>query len=92
MGRSDPLETASLMVMAGHQSIESAFEMVSSNARQAMGLEPACLNQGDLADFVAIDAPSLGAAMADAPMSRRVFKAGKLVGAVDQSSVVYKGS
>ena len=92
MGRSDPLETASLMVMAGHQSIENAFEMVSSNARQAMGLEPACLNQGDLADFVAIDAPSLGAAMADAPMSRRVFKAGKLVGAVDQSSVVYKGS
>jgi len=45
-----------------------------------------------LADFVAIDASSLGAAMADAPMSRRVFKAGKLVGAVDQSSVVYKGS
>ena len=44
------------------------------------------------ADFVAIDASSLGAAMADAPMSRRVFKAGKLVGAVDQSSVVYKGS
>ena len=92
MGRSDPLETAALMVMAGHQSVESAFEMVSINARKAMGLESACLKQGDLADFVAIDAPSLGAAMADAPMSRRVFKAGKLVGAVDQTSVIHRGS
>lgn len=91
MGRSDPLETASLMVMAGHQSIENAFEMVSVNARKAMGLEAACLNQGDSADFVAIDAPSLGAAMADAPMSRRVFKAGKLVGVADQTSAVYRG-
>ncbi|MED5230662.1 MAG: amidohydrolase family protein, partial [Actinomycetota bacterium] len=91
MGRSDPLETASLMVMAGHQSIENAFEMVSINARKAMGLEAACLNQGDSADFVAIDAPSLGAAMADAPMSRRVFKAGKLVGVADQTSAVYRG-
>ena len=79
------------MVMAGHQSIENAFEMVSINARKAMGLEAACLNQGDSADFVAIDAPSLGAAMADAPMSRRVFKAGKLVGVADQTSAVYRG-
>ena len=55
------------MVMAGHQSIES-FEMVSSNARKPMGLGSALLNVGDLADFVAVDAPSLGAAMADAPM------------------------
>ncbi|MBD30554.1 MAG: hydrolase [Acidimicrobiaceae bacterium] len=90
MGRSDPLETASLMVMAGHQSIENAFQMVSANARKAMGLESACLNQGDLADFVAIDASSLGAAMADAPMNRRVFKAGKLVASVDQTSAIYK--
>ena len=89
MGRSDPFETSSLMVMAGHQSIENAFEMVSSNARKAMGLGSALLNVGDLADFVAVDAPSLGAAMADAPMSRRVFKSGKLVAASDQSSVLY---
>ena len=59
MGRSDPFETSSLMVMAGHQSIENAFEMVSSNARKAMGLGSALLNVGDLADFVAVDAPSL---------------------------------
>jgi len=29
--------------------------------------------------------------MADAPMSRRVFKAGKLVGVADQTSAVYRG-
>jgi cytosine deaminase len=90
MGRSDPLETAALMVMAGHQSIEDAFEMVSANAREAMGLLPASLRQGDLADMVAINAPSLGAAMADAPMSRRVFKAGKLVASSDQHSILHK--
>ena len=90
MGRSDPLETAALMVMAGHQSIEDAFEMVSTNAREAMGLSPASLRQGDLADMVAINAPSLGAAMADAPMSRRVFKAGKLVASSDQHSTLHK--
>ena len=57
-----------------------------------MGLSSAFLNVGDLADFVAVDAPSLGAAMADAPMSRRVFKSGNLVAATDQSSVLYRKS
>jgi hypothetical protein len=55
-----------------------------------MGLLPASLRQGDLADMVAINAPSLGAAMADAPMSRRVFKAGKLVASSDQHSILHK--
>jgi len=89
MGRSDPLETAALMVMAGHRSPEVAYDMVSNSARLAMGLEPVNFEPGDPADFVAIDAPTLRAAMADAPMSRRTFRAGKLIASTDQQTTIY---
>ena len=91
MGRSDPFETAALMVMAGHQTPQDAFDLVSVNARKAMGLEKAALEIGDVADFVAVEAPSLGTALADAPMNRRVFKEGILVAASDQRTVIYRG-
>ena len=91
MGRSDPFETAALMVMAGHQTPQDAFDLVSVNARKAMGLEKAALEIGDVADFVAVEAPSLGTALADAPMNRRVFKQGILVAASDQRTVIYRG-
>ena len=70
VGRSDPLETASLLILAAHEMPENAYKMVSVNARKAMGLEKADLSLGSLADFVAIDAPSLRGAIDDAPMSR----------------------
>ena len=91
MGRSDPLETAALMVMAGHQTPETAFDLVSNNARKAMGLQQAGLAKGDTADFVAINAPTLSTVIADAPMSRRVFKKGSLVASSDQRTTIYRG-
>ena len=57
VGRSDPLETAALMVMAGHRQPDAAYDMVSNCSRQAMGLAPVNFEPGDPADFVAIDAP-----------------------------------
>jgi len=92
VGRSDALETAGLMVMAGHQSPESSFEMVSNNARIAMGLAPVNFEVGDPADFLAIDAPSVRGAIADAPMSRVVYRAGRVVARSQQSSTVYRGA
>jgi cytosine deaminase len=89
MGRSDPFETASLMVMAGHQTPEVAFDLVSLNARKAMGLEKAALEVGDLADFVAVEAPTLATAIADSPMNRRVFKQGILVASADQHTMIH---
>jgi len=65
MGRSDPLETAALMVVAGHRSPEMAYDMVSNVARAAMGLAPVNFEPGDPADFMAIDAPTLRAAIGD---------------------------
>ena len=88
VGRSDPLETASLLVLAAHEMPESAYEMVSVNARKAMKLEKADLSSGSLADFIAIDAPSLRGAIADAPMSRKVFKSGVLISSSLQSTQI----
>ena len=81
VGRSDPLETAALLVMAGHVLPDDAYDMVSNNVRRAMRLPPVRFEVGDPADFVAIDAASIREAIADAPADRRVFHAGRLVAA-----------
>jgi cytosine deaminase len=86
VGRSDPLETASLLILAAHEMPENAYKMVSVNARKAMGLDKADLSPGSLADFVAIDSPSLRGAIADAPMSRKVFKGGILISSSVQTT------
>lgn len=88
IGRSDPLETAALMVMAGHRLPLEAYEMVSNTAREVMGLRRVGFEPGDPADFVAVDASSLRGAVADAPMSRRVYRAGRLVATADQSTEI----
>jgi len=90
VGRSDPLETAALLVMAGHQLPEAAFDMVSNKVRRAIGLSEVQFQPGSPADFIAIDAPSIRGAIADAPMSRRVFRHGVLVASADQSSTIHR--
>ena len=82
VGRSDPLETAALLVMAGHVLPDDAYDMVANNVRRVLGLAPIRFEVGDPADFVAIDAPSIRGAIADAPADRKVFRAGRLI-AVD---------
>lgn len=89
VGRSDPLETAALMIMAGHQDPGTAYDMVSNNVRRAIGLAESRLRPGDPADLVAIDAPTTRGAIADAPMSRRVFRRGTLVASCDQRAVIH---
>ena len=89
VGRSDPLETAALMVMAGHQLPDAAYDMVSNSARRAMGLPVINIKPGDPADIVAIDAPSIRGAIADAPMARRVFRRGLLVASADQQTAIH---
>ena len=90
VGRSDPLETAALMVMAGHRLPADAYDMVSNMSRRVMGLDPVNFEPGDPADIVAIDAPSLRGAVADAPMSRRVYRRGRLVATADQQTRVMR--
>ena len=91
VGRSDPLETAALLVMAGHVPPDDAYRMVSNDVRATMGLPRVSIIAGDPADLLVIDAPSIRGAIADAPMARRVYRGGRLVASADQTTVVHRG-
>jgi cytosine deaminase len=79
VGRSDPLETASLAVMAAHQLPDAAYDLVSNGVRRVLGHEAVDTVVGAPADFLVIDAASVREAIADAPLDRRVFKGGREV-------------
>jgi cytosine deaminase len=83
MGRGDPLETASLLVTAGHLRVGEAYSAVSAGARAAMGL-PAVPTGGTLengvpAELLAVRAISLAEAVATADADRTVISCGRLV-------------
>lgn len=92
VGRSDPLETAALMVMAGHLLPEAAYDAVSNDVRRVMGLAPVRFEIGDTADFLAIDAPSVRGAIADAPADRMTFRAGRLVASTATTRSIHRRS
>ena len=79
MGRGDPLETASLLVTAGHLSVQEAYAAVSAGARRAMGLPAVEVAPGFPADLVCVAATSLADAVAGASQQRLVFRRGTLV-------------
>lgn len=82
MGRADPLETAALMVMAGHLLPEEAYEACSLAVRRALGRPAAAaldVAPGDPADLLAVPAASLRAALADAPAGRTVIAGGRVL-------------
>lgn len=79
MGRGDALETASLLVTAGHLSIEEAVHAVTNGARSVLGLPPAGAQVGAVADLLVIRAASLADAVAFAPADRTVLRAGRIV-------------
>lgn len=83
-GRADPLETASLLVTAAHQTPEQAIDLVTVKARAALGLPPAGPAPGRTADLLCIRAPDTpGTAtaatfLAAAPADRTVISGGRL--------------
>lgn len=79
VGRGDCLETASLMVMAGHQLPDDAYHSVSAAARRALGLQVAGLSPGDVADLVLLPAASIREAVAFGPAGRTVLRNGVVV-------------
>ena len=76
VGKGDPLETAALMVMAGHLLPTDAYAACSTAARRALGLTPNVIDAGGTADLVAIRAGSLREAVAFQPADRLVIRAG----------------
>ncbi|MGZ4700831.1 MAG: amidohydrolase family protein [Ilumatobacteraceae bacterium] len=69
VGRGDPLETASLMIMASHALPADALAMISDAARRTMGLGPNT-------DYVAVRATSIREAIAFGPADRVVVRHG----------------
>ena len=79
MGRSDPFETAALLVMAGHLLPHEAFHAVTDGARAAMGLPPVRIEPGFPAELVAVIGTSIDDAMARADQQRMTWHRGRLV-------------
>jgi cytosine deaminase len=79
VGRSDALETASLLVTAGHLTLDEAYSAVSSGARSVMSLPAAGVAVGAKAELLAVRAVSLSDAIANASADRYVVHEGRLV-------------
>ncbi|MET1005977.1 MAG: amidohydrolase family protein [Propionibacteriaceae bacterium] len=79
LGRSDALETAMLLVVAGHLSVDEAYAAVSTGGRRVMRLPAAGPSVGARADLLAVRGRSLVEVVATAPPDRLVFRAGRLV-------------
>jgi len=86
VGRSDALETASLLVSAGHLTLDEAYAAVSSGARSVMSLPIAGVQVGAVAELLAVRGSTLSDVIANASADRFVIHAGRLVA---QSTVTY---
>ena len=79
MGRSDPFETAALLVMAGHLLPDEAYAAVSTGARRSMGFVAGQIRVGDPAELLAVPGDDLTSVMAKADAQRMVWHHGRLV-------------
>lgn len=79
VGRSDALETASLLVTAAHLTLDEAYAAVSTGARDVMGLPFAGPVPGAAAEFLAVRASSYAEVVAEASPERIVIHGGALV-------------
>jgi cytosine/creatinine deaminase len=81
VGRADPFETTSLLVTAGHLDARQALHAVTDAGRTVLGLPPAGLFRGGLADLVAVEADDVTDVLAGAAGSRVVLRRGRVVAA-----------
>ena len=79
MGRSDPFETAALLVMAGHLLPEEAYAAVTTGARAAIGLPTVTIAPGEPAELLAVPGDDLTSVIAKADTQRMVWHRGRLV-------------
>jgi len=79
LGRGDPLDTAVLLVLAGHLPVEAAYAAVSEKARWVLGLPEVRIAPGFPAELLAIPAGSLRTAVADRDPRRVVVHCGRIV-------------
>ena len=78
VGRGCPFETAALMILTAHLLPAEAWDMVSTDARRAIGVAPAALEVGGSADLLAVKASTIREAIAFAPADRVIIRRGLL--------------
>ncbi|MEV7734488.1 amidohydrolase family protein [Streptomyces sp. NPDC088921] len=79
VGRADPLETASLLVTAGHLTPDEALHAVTGGARTVLGLPAAGPYEGAVADLLAVRAQTVSEVLGASCPERLVFAGGRLV-------------
>jgi cytosine deaminase len=77
--RIDPLETASLLIVAAHMRPGDAYDAVSTSARCAMGLSPDGIVAGSQTDILAVQGSSLNEVIANATEDRVVIRQGRVI-------------
>ena len=79
LGCGDALQTAALLVLGGQLDIPTAYALVSTGARAAMGLPAGGIAPGEPAELVAVAGGSLQEVLATVTEDRLVFRRGELV-------------
>lgn len=88
VGRADPLETASLLVVAGHLTVPESMRAVTAGGRRVMGLPEAGPAVGLVADLLACRGTSLADVVARGPADRVVLHGGRVVSTSVSRTVV----
>jgi cytosine deaminase len=86
VGRSDALETASLLIVTAHLTPGEAWHAVSNGARRAMGLPEVSLAAGSPAEVLAVRGLSLADAIARGSEHRIVVHGGRCVSRTEVAS------
>ena len=79
VGRGDALETANLLVVAGHVSPDNAFDAVGADAHRAINAVPDQISVGSAANFVGLRATTVREAIAMGPPDRIVVHGGVVI-------------
>lgn len=79
LGRLDAVETAALLVLAGHLSPSEAWTACSCASRRVLGLPAAGPTLGAVADLLCIEGKDLTTALAGAGQRRTVLRSGRVV-------------
>jgi cytosine deaminase len=79
IGRADPLEIASLLMISAHVTADMAIQMISADAHQAVHGIKSTLAIGQTANFVAIPATNLRESIAMGPPDRIVVYGGVVI-------------
>ena len=79
MGRGDPLEIASLLMVSAHSTAGQSVQMVSSNAHKAVHGVTSSLSVGQPANFIAIPATNIRESIAMGPPDRIVVYGGVVI-------------